>query len=128
MKATIAAIMVILGLASIAPAQKETTLTLRPGQQKRAGRDGPRVRFVSVSEDSRCPEKSACVWAGNARVEIVVSDRRGSRKLAMNTTTGNKGDQYGGWAINLVSLTPKEDGRMRQSKYRAVFSIERLTR
>ncbi|HEX9950379.1 MAG TPA: hypothetical protein VGB53_01305 [Rubricoccaceae bacterium] len=30
------------------------------------------VRFVSVVEDSRCPPDVSCVWAGRARVQLVV--------------------------------------------------------
>ena len=128
MKAMILTATLMLGLAAVVPAQKEQTITLRPGQQRRVGHNDIKIKMVSVTEDSRCPEKAACVWAGNAKVNIIVTDRHGSKSLTMNTNMGNKGDQYGGWAINLVSLTPKEDGRMRQSRYRAVFSIERLTR
>jgi hypothetical protein len=118
----------IFGLATIVPAYKDETVTLRTGQQKRAGRGEIRIKFVSVVEDSRCPEKSACVWAGNAKIRAVVSDRHGTKTVTMNTNTGNHGDQYGGWAINLVELSPKLDGRIKQSSYRATFSISRLQR
>jgi hypothetical protein len=128
MKATLFTAILVFGMAMIVPAQKAETLTLKPGQQKRAGQGDIKVRFVSVVEDSRCPEKSACVWAGNAKVRVVVSDRHGSKTVTMNTTLGNHGDQYGGWAINLVSLSYKQDGKMRQSQYRAIFSVERLQR
>jgi hypothetical protein len=118
----------ILGLATFVPAQKTDSVTLKPGQQKKAGHNEITLKFVSVMEDSRCPEKAACVWAGNAKIQVLVADRHGKRTLTMNTNMGNKGDQYGGWAINLISLTPKADGKMPQSAYRAVFSVERLTR
>lgn len=128
MKTMILTAILILGLAAIVPAQKGRNITLKPGQHKKAGNNDITIRFVSVLEDSRCPEKSACVWAGNAKVQIVVTDRHGKETLTMNTNTGNHGDQYGGWAINLVNLTPKDAGKMPQSKYRAEFSISRLTR
>ena len=34
--------------------------------------DGVPVRFVRVAEDSRCPPGVTCVWAGRARVELVI--------------------------------------------------------
>jgi hypothetical protein len=128
MKTIIITAMLILGMATLVPAQKGESITLRTGQQKKAGHNDIRIKFISVVEDSRCPEKSACVWAGNAKVRIVVTDRHGSQTLTMNTNTGNHGDQYAGWAINLVDLTPKPAGGIKQSSYRATFSISRLTR
>lgn len=128
MKTIFLTAMFILGLAALVPAQKADSITLKRGQQKKAGHNEITIKFVSVMEDSRCPEKAACVWAGNAKIEVLVSDRHGKKTLTMNTNMGNHGDQYGGWAINLISLTPKADGKMPQSAYRAVFSIERLTR
>ena len=128
MKAMIITAMLILGLAAVVPAQKGETMTLRVGQKRSAGKGDIKIKFVRVAEDSRCPEKSACVWAGNAKVEVVISNRRGSSTVTMNTDTGNHGDQYGGWAVNLVSLTHKQTGKMRQSEYRAVFSLEKLQR
>jgi len=112
----------------IVPAQKPGTVTLRPGQQKKAGGGTITIKFVSVVEDSRCPPQSACVWAGNAKIQVLIYDRHGKETVTMNTNTGNHGDQYGGWAINLVSLTPKQSGGIKQSGYRATFSISRLTR
>lgn len=34
--------------------------------------DGILITFEKVLEDSRCPENVQCVWAGRARVEIIV--------------------------------------------------------
>ena len=40
-----------------------------------AERDGHRVRFVEVVEDSRCPQGTACVTEGRARLRIEVDGR-----------------------------------------------------
>ncbi|KAA3636175.1 MAG: hypothetical protein DWQ02_08685 [Bacteroidetes bacterium] len=34
--------------------------------------EGILITFEKVLEDSRCPEKVQCVWAGRARVEVIV--------------------------------------------------------
>jgi hypothetical protein len=34
--------------------------------------DGILITFEKVLEDSRCPENVQCVWAGRARVEVIV--------------------------------------------------------
>lgn len=111
-------------------ASKHESVTLKVGQQKKAGHGEITIKFLSVLEDSRCPVGANCIWAGNAKVEVLISDHRGSKKAVMNTGTGPHGDQYAGWAINLVSLTPqpRQGKTTRASSYRATFTVERLTR
>ena len=128
MRAIILLMVMIFGFATVVPAYKDESVTLRTGQQKKAGRGEIRIKFVSVVEDSRCPPESACVWAGNAKIRVILSDRHGTKTVTMNTNMGNHGEQYGGWAINLVDLTPKQVGGMKRSSYRATFAISRLTR
>ena len=38
---------------------------------------GVPVRFVAVTEDSRCPEGATCVWQGRARVRLAVGATEG---------------------------------------------------
>lgn len=130
MKTFILALIVILGMTTATFASKSDTLTLRSGQQKSAVRGDLRVKFISVLEDSRCPPESACVWAGNAKIKVKVTDRRGRTKMMeINTNAGPKGDQFGGYAVNLTSLTqPKQKGTPGTTRYTATFSVERLYR
>jgi hypothetical protein len=44
------------------------------------------VRFVSVPEDSRCPEGAQCVWAGDATVRLAVREE-GGRELPVELHT-----------------------------------------
>jgi len=121
----------ILGMTTIALASKAETLTLKHGQQKTAAKGEITIKFVSVTEDSRCPVGTNCVWAGNAKVHVKVTTRGGGQKtMVMNTSTGPKGDQYNGWAIYLTSLTPepKSGKKMNQRSYVATFTITRLQR
>ena len=130
MKTIFLSALVLLGLASVALANKPEVITLQPGQQRTAGHGEITIKFVSVEEDSRCPEGATCVWAGNARIKVKLGYRGGDSKMvSMNTTMGPKGDQFGGWAINLTSLTPlpRKNGRS-HSRYTATFSIARMSR
>lgn len=34
--------------------------------------DGPRITPLELLEDSRCPEKVMCVWAGRVRIKVQV--------------------------------------------------------
>lgn len=49
------------------------SLRLAPGEA--AEREGHRVAFVRVVEDSRCPVGVQCVWEGRAQIEVEVDGR-----------------------------------------------------
>lgn len=107
----------------------QTRVILKPGQQRTVS--GLKIRFISVVEDSRCPENANCVWAGNAKVKVEVTSRRLGRKIfEMNTFSGPKGNQFDGYAINLESLSPgrKTSDPIRPSAYRATIWVSRLKR
>jgi hypothetical protein len=107
----------------------QTPIVLKPGQQRTVS--GLKIKFISVEEDSRCPENARCVWAGNARVKIQVTSKRlGTKIFEMNTFSGPKGNQLDGYAINLENLSPgrKTSDPIRPSSYRATISVSRLKR
>lgn len=130
MKTIFLSALVLCGLASVGLANKPEVITLQAGQQRTAAHGEITIKLVSVEEDSRCPEGATCVWAGNARIKVKVGYRRGNSKtVSMNTNMGPKGDQVGGWAISLTSLTPlpRKNGKS-HSRYTATFSITRMSR
>jgi hypothetical protein len=102
-----------------------TTRRAAPTQTERVGREfkikagrtltfkgeSLRLRFVKVSEDSRCPTNVNCIWAGNAEVLIEVSAKgvRGKSILKLNTNAsqGRAGeDKYRRYTVKLVGLSP----------------------
>lgn len=114
-----------------ANAQTERTLKVRLNRQKSFAPGNLTIAFVSLVEDSRCPVGTDCIWAGNAKIKVKVSQRGGASKIfEMNTNVGPKGDIFEGYAINLVELTPVPQSNVKidQNSYEAVFSISRLTR
>jgi hypothetical protein len=84
--------------------------TLRARQQITLPREGLRIKFVSVKEDSRCPTDVQCVWAGNAAVRLDVSIRgKGSKILTLNTNNRSSSvdeNLYRGYKLKLVDLRP----------------------
>lgn len=75
------------------------------GQTKKAGK--VKVKFAEVIEDSRCPEGTQCIWAGNAKVKLVVNVNGGrAETIELNTGSGNTAAIVNGYSIELVSLTP----------------------
>lgn len=131
MKILILTLIAMLAMTTITSAAKPQKFTLRVGQQKRVANGDLRIKFVSVMEDSRCPVGVDCIWAGNAQIKVLVTDRRGETKeMLINTNSGVQGDQHAGYAVNLVSLTPEptQKGKPTKSSYRATFTVARLYR
>jgi hypothetical protein len=109
-------------------AVKSETFTLHTGKQKKVARWELSIKFVTVMEDSRCPVGVNCIQAGNAKIQVKVTSRSGETKMMeLNTNAGAKGDQFGRYTINLVSLTPKpkQGSNPAQTRYTAKFSIQR---
>lgn len=131
MKTLIFTLVAMLGLTTFATAQSQDSFELKIGKQKTGSHSKLKVKFISVIEDSRCPTGAQCVWAGNAKVKISVTSKRlGTKVFELNTGMGVQGDQFDGYAINLVSLTPTPamNGKIDPKKYKAKFTITRLTR
>lgn len=121
----------VFGSVVSANVQKDAPINVRVGKQKKFSRSKINVKFVSFIEDSRCPEGTNCVWAGNAQIKVQISQGNGAGEtFVMNTNLGAKGATFGGYAVNLVSLTPtpKDNVRINKNGYTATFSIARLTR
>ncbi len=112
-------------------AQNAQTFKVLVGNQKKAARSKITVKFVSLIEDSRCPDDANCIHAGNARIKVTVS-KPGSAPVTFeaNTNLGAKGDVYEGYAIYLTDLTPipRANIRINRNAYTATFSISRLSR
>ncbi len=109
----------------------EIITNVRVGKQKKASNSKVTVKFVSLIEDSRCPEGVNCIHAGNARIKVTVSKPGGKPvTFEMNTNLGEKGNVYQGYAIYLTDLkpVPKTKVRLSRNAYTATFSISRLSR
>jgi hypothetical protein len=112
-------------------AQNNQTVKVIVRQQKMHPRSKLKIQFVSLIEDSRCPKGTNCISAGNARIQVRVTDARGrSETFEMNTHLGARGASFAGYAINLVSLDPHPANNIRinPNGYNATFSISKLTR
>jgi hypothetical protein len=92
--------------------QKATVLLkqefdLKLGQSIVVGAERLKINFVSVAEDSRCPEGAQCIWAGNAKIALTV--RKGNAKpssIELNTGVTPQQTSYMGYEIKLTALRP----------------------
>ncbi len=111
-----------------ANAQTTQQVSLRVNKQKSVMRDRLRIKFVAV-EDSRCPQDVNCVWAGNAKVTIKVTNRRGeSKTFDLNTNLDAKAIKFDGYEIKLGNVTPypRSNVRINPSGYTASFTVTKL--
>lgn len=114
----------------IAQAQSKQTQKINIYKQKKFSASKLNVKFISLIEDSRCPEGVDCLWAGNAKIKIEISNGRTKETFEINTNLGAKGASFDGYAINLTSLTPapKANVKLNKNSYQATFAVSRLTR
>jgi hypothetical protein len=118
----------IFGGALTANAQNTQQISLQVNKQKSAMRDRLRIKFVSV-EDSRCPKDVNCIWAGNAKVTIKVTNRKGETKtFDLNTNLQGRSAKFDGYEIALgnVSPYPSSNIRINPNGYTASFTITKL--
>ena len=109
MKIFILTIIAIFGITTIAPAKAQETLNVRIGQTKTADHGKIKIKFISVLDDSRCPMNARCIWAGNAKIKIEVSKRRGVSKIVeLNTGVEPKLVTVYGYELSLQDLTPQK--------------------
>jgi hypothetical protein len=117
----------IFGTVSVS-AQSAQQVSVRINNQKSVMRDRLRIKFVAV-EDSRCPQDANCVWAGNAKVTIKVTNRRGqSRSFDLNTNLEGKSARFDGYEIKLGSVSPypRSNIRINRNGYTASFTVTKL--
>ncbi len=60
------------------------------------------VRFVSVDEDSRCPEGMLCIWEGNAKITLDVS----RLSVSLNTSLDPNEIAHGAYKLKLLAVRP----------------------
>lgn len=92
-----------------ARSQPAADLQLELGETGQA--DGLTITFESVTGDSRCPEGVECIWAGEARVRLVVNGTS-EEILAMDAVLAPDAViQRGDVTLRAIDLTPYPGSR-----------------
>jgi hypothetical protein len=101
---------------------------IKIGQQVSIRREGLKISFTAVAEDSRCPEGVQCIWAGNGKIVLRLSKaRKRAGVIRLNTTTEPKQVDYRGYDVKLVSLNPypKQNAPIKRKDYVATLMVSR---
>lgn len=120
-------IFVALALAACA---KTPPVPIPPGPTAGLGQaaevNGLRLRPLEVLEDSRCPARVQCVWAGQVRLLVAVGSPGGGEISRHELTQGKPLIVHGG-ALTLVNVEPPKGtmGSMEREAYRFTFIYSR---
>ena len=117
------------GLQIAAVVEPGASFTLAPGQTAAVNGADARITFKRVLEDSRCPVDVTCVWAGDAKIELIVS-RNGAadETRILSITPPNQEATAGNLRIRFVSLAPvprQADGNAPRN-YRAECIVDQV--
>lgn len=112
------------GAGEAAPGQE---FKLKAGREARLKGAAVKVRFASVAEDSRCPRGVDCVWAGNARVALVVEAGGRTANVELNTNVEPKSASAEGYELALTDLSPypRADEKINPKDYTATLVVRR---
>ena len=85
------------------------------------------LKFLSVSEDSRCPQGTICMWEGNGKVNIeVTATGQTSYVVELNTAMSLESEAtYLNYYISLLDLRPypSAESTIQQSEYIATVRV-----
>jgi hypothetical protein len=122
-----------LGGCAAAAAHKLRTLapgapvTLAPGEAASVQGTSLSVRFLSVTEDSRCPRDTTCVWAGEVKVSLEI--REASRQPWQVELREGGSSEAGQWRLTLVGVEPRPMSTVKiaAAEYRVTLEIDAQT-
>lgn len=122
----------IAGCASVTTAvdaEPGGSFTLALGETASVKGTHARITLRAVRDDSRCPVDVTCVWAGDAKIELVIS-RKGSpdETRVLSIAPANNETQVGNLRIRFVSLAPvpRQAEPPSARKYRAELVVDRV--
>jgi hypothetical protein len=94
---------------------------LAPGASVSVKAAAMSVRFIAVTEDSRCPRDVTCVWAGEVKVQLALND------LPMEILGGSNA-VAAGYRVTLVQVEPEplSTARIAPQDYRATLKIDKV--
>lgn len=100
------------------------SVALAPGESVSVAGTSMSLRFVAVTEDSRCPRDTTCIWAGLVRVSLEVQESsRPSRQVELEQ---GGSVEAGGCRLTLLGVEPQPVSTVKivPTDYRATLKID----
>jgi hypothetical protein len=97
---------------------------LAPREQVAYGQQGLTVEFVRVSEDSRCPSDTTCVWAGEVKVQV--ETRLDNAGPVQHEIKAGEHATVGAFRVVVVDVqpVPVSTRQIPQEEYRVTLKVE----
>lgn len=110
------------------PPRMGQEFSIKVGQTVKLDSVDLQVRFVAVTEDSRCPADVNCVWAGKADVALDVVHNKCGSALKLTTQRSSQASddgKVGDFRVKLVKLDPypRSDRKIAPGDYVATLSV-----
>jgi hypothetical protein len=102
-------------------ASTKSDVVLSVGQTGNAG--GVQITLNEILEDSRCPAKVQCIWAGLVKAKVTI--QVGTKSETVNIPTSVIPTLFEGHKISIISVTPeKQAGKtITASDYKVTFHV-----
>jgi hypothetical protein len=129
MKRLVIALLLVVVGAGVVPTHAKGQSDLKVTINKEVvGKGGIKVAFVELVEDARCPADVQCVWAGNAKIWIRVTEKGKSKVLELNTAERGASPAYVGYSFKLKGLTPelRSNVRIDRNAYEATIEMSKV--
>lgn len=82
---------------------------MEPGQEMKNSTADLTINWLEVSEDSRCPKNTNCVWEGQAKISLLVNGDPMTLTLREGKPAEAKAN-YGGYVLEAEQLDPYPEG------------------
>ncbi|MCA1629702.1 MAG: hypothetical protein LC785_14965 [Acidobacteria bacterium] len=115
------------GVAQQRDARVKGGIFIKEGKEVKVEGEDLKLGFVSVAEDSRCPEGATCVWAGNARVRLTARNSKDEcAEFDLNTYSAPLEYAFGKYTIRIAGLAPHPSihhGSPKPGEYTATLAV-----
>ncbi len=88
--------------------------------------EGLRLRFLRVTEDSRCPINARCIRAGFAKVAVELrAGGTAPRQAVLQTPDTPTTATYGAYEVEVLDLQPGRETNAPTPRFEAAFRVRR---
>lgn len=109
------------GCDSTHKANLDTEFTLSIGQSARIDNESMVIKFIDVTEDSRCPKDVQCIWAGRVSCDVEITLNGISNRIILTqpAQTADGGNTFENYLFDVnVSPYPETTKEIAKKDYR----------
>ena len=118
------------GCSNTLQASLSSEFSLSVGQSARITSEAMDIKFIDVTEDSRCPRDVQCIWAGRVSCDIEITKDGSTNTITLTDTAGSgssEGITYQNYKI-IFSVSPypaKAEEKIAKGDYRLSMTVNK---